>query len=358
MADLGHDVTVLTFYQGGLYEKELADSQVQLLCLNKKGRWDIFPFLYRLIKILRIHSPEVIYSFLGTANLLSVIARCFTHRLRVVWSVRASNMDLEQYDWLSRLSYRLECRLARYSDLVIANSQAGSKYAVRHGFPADKMAIVSNGIDTETFHIDKPAGKTLRDEWGIAEDERLIGVVGRIDPMKGIPVFLEAAALISKRYPNLHFVWVGTGDQSYTEEMVQLSAELGLNGSLLWAGRHSDMVAVYNALDIASSSSSYGEGFPNVLGEAMACGVPCVVTDIGDSALVVGDTGLVVPAKNSQALADAWGTILSLDSTLLHERAIAIRSRVVDKFSVSALIQNTSKLLFADSSEISREDHS
>ena len=355
LADRGHNVTVLTFYQGGLYDKELADTQVQLLCLNKKGRWDIFPFLYRLIKILRTQSPELIYSFLGTANILSVLTRCFVPHLRVVWSVRASDMDLEQYDRLSRWSYRLECRLARYSDLVIANSQAGSEYAVQHGFPTDKMAVVPNGIDTERFHIDRAAGKALRKQWGIAEDECLIGVVGRIDPMKGIPVFLEAATLISKHYPGLRFVWVGAGDQAYTEEMAQLSIELGLKDLLVWAGRHSDMVAVYNALDIASSSSSYGEGFPNVLGEAMACGVPCVVTNVGDSALVVGDTGLVVSAKNSQALADAWITILSLDDALLHERKIAIRDRVVNKFSVSALIQNTSTLLFADSSEISRE---
>ena len=256
-------------------------------------------------------------------------------------------MDLEQYDRLSRWSYWLECRLARFSDLIIANSHAGMEFAVKNGFPKQKITIVPNGIDTEHFDIDIPAGSALRKRWGIAEDERIIGVVGRIDPMKGIPTFLEAATLIRKYNLQVRFVWVGTGETTYQKSMHQLASQLGLDDLLVWAGPHAEMVAVYNAFDIASSTS-YGEGFPNVLGEAMACGVPCVVTDVGDSAMVLGDTGMVVAPQDSVALADAWRKMLSLDKAQLEEKGIDARNRVVKEFSVNVLIKNTEKLLTRD----------
>lgn len=349
LAQRGHGVTVLTFYEGGFYADELNDTKIQLLNLQKKGRWDVFPFILRLRKVLRNQTPDVIYSFLGTANILTVVMRYFIAPVRIVWGVRASNMDLEQYDWLSRWSYWLECRLARFSDAIIVNSNAGMKYAVEHGFPEKKMTVIPNGIDTERFHIDKSAGEMLRKAWNVAGGEHLIGVVGRIDPMKGIPTFLEAAVLLRENCSHARFVWVGTGETTYENSMRQLSSKLGLDDVLIWAGRHTNMVAVYNAFDIASSSS-YSEGFSNVLGEVMACGVPCVVTNVGDSALVVGDTGLVVPAKDSRALADAWNEMLLLDDEMFQERTIAVRNRVVNEFSVAALIENTSKILISDES--------
>lgn len=344
LAERGHTVSVLTFYSGGFYEEELAGSSVQLISLNKKGRWDLLAFFYRLLKVLRQQRPQVMYSFLNTANILAAIYRPFLSSCRIVWGVRASNMDLEQYDWLSRWLYWVECRLARFADVIIANSHAGLEYAVQHGFPKQKMTVIPNGIDTERFYPDKSKGEPLRKLWGIANDAFLIGVVGRIDPMKGIPTFLEAAAKLKQQHANVRFVWVGDGESRYKSAMLDLAIKLGMD-DIVWAGRHANMLAVYNAFDIASSSSSYGEGFPNVLGEAMACGVPCVVTDVGDSALLVGKTGKVVSAKDSEALALAWSDMLLLDRSIFEERTIAARKRVVNEFGVGVLIEHTEEVL-------------
>jgi len=344
LAQLGHKVTVLTFYSGGFYADELNDTKVQLLSLHKKGRWDMLAFFLRLLKVLRQQAPDVIYSYLGTANILAVLMRPFIPAIRVVWGVRASNVDLDKYDWLSRWNYRLECQLARFADTIIANSHAGLEYAVAHGFPEKNIMVIPNGIDTERFWPDKLAGESLRKTWGITEDELLIGVVGRIDPMKGHSMFLQAAAQLRQQYPQVRFVCVGTGETEFEASMHKLATEWGLDDVLIWAGRCSNMVAVYNAIDIASSSS-YGEGFPNVLGEAMACGVPCVVTDVGDSALVVGDTGIIVPAKDSQALAAAWNKMLSLDDVEFKRLSDAARERVVHEFSVQMLIDSTEQVL-------------
>ena len=348
LAERGYKVTVLTFYSGGFYADEFADTKVELLSLHKKGRWDLLRFLLRLIRVLRQKSPDVIYSYLGVANILSVLIRFFIPDTRVAWGVRASNMNLEEYDWLSRWSYRLECRLSRFADIIIANSQAGLKFAVAHGFPEKKLTVIPNGIDTKRYYPDKLAGETLRKAWGVAENKLLIGMVGRIDPMKGHAVFLEAAALGQREHKQLRFVCVGTGEAEYEKAMHQLATDQGLDNVLIWAGRHADMHAVYNALDIASLSSLYGEGFPNVLGEAMACGTPCVATDVGDSALVIGNTGRVIPANNSQALFTAWNELLLLESDDFNQLSQQARKRVINEFSVKALLDRTESTLFSE----------
>ncbi len=345
LADRGHKVSVLSFYSGGFYADEFNESKVQLLSLQKKGRWDLVGFLLRLIKLLRQQSPDVIYSYLGVANILSVLMHPFITSTRIVWGVRASNMNLKEYDWLSRWSYRLECRLSRFADIIIANSHAGLTFALAHGFPEKKITVIPNGIDTERYYPDKLAGEALRKAWGVAENELLIGVVGRIDPMKAHPVFLEAATLVNQQYEQVRFVCVGTGEAEYAKAMHTLATDLELDKVLIWAGRHADMLAVYNALDIVSLSSSYGEGFPNVIGEAMACGVPCVATDVGDSALIIDATGLVVPAKKSKALFRAWCEILLLDSKDFKRLSVLARERVINEYSINALLDRTATVL-------------
>ena len=341
LAERGHKVSVLTFYSGGFYEEELTGSSVQLISLNKKGRWDLLAFFYRLLKVLRQQRPQVMYSFLNTANILAAIYRPFLSSCHIVWGVRASNMDLEQYDWLSRWLYWLECRLSRFADDIVANSHAGLEYAIQHGFPKQKMTVIPNGIDTDRFYPNKSKGDRLRQLWGVTKGECLIGVVGRVDPMKGIPTFLEAAARIKQQNPKTRFVWVGEGATNYKKAMRKLATKLGLDTVLIWAERHSDMVAVYNAFDIAVSSS-YGEGFPNVLGEAMACGVPCVVTNVGDSALIVGIDGAIVPPNDARSLADAILTQLTLDNKSIGKRS---RNRIIEQYSLIKLCKRTEEIL-------------
>ena len=339
LAERGHDVTVLTFYSGGFYADELSGSKVRLLSLHKKGRWDLLAFYFRLIATLRKQAPDVLYSYLVTANTFSVLTRRFIPRTRIIWGVRASNMDLSHYDLVTRLSYWVECRLARFADYIVTNSHAGLEHAVGHGFPRGKMAVISNGIDTEYFHLDKVAGERVRKMWGVCEDDCLIGLVGRIDPMKGHPIFLEAAALIKRQLPNVRFVCVGKGEAEYEHNMHKLATEMGLDDVLIWAGRHSNMMAVYNAVDIATSSS-FGEGFPNVIGEAMSCGVPCVVTDVGDSALIVGKNGRVVPVGDARNLAtEIVATLEKLNCG--HKENYTLRKRVEDNYSIKRLLDQT-----------------
>lgn len=336
------NVTVLYFYSGGFLEKDLKDCGVQLICVEKRERWDIFSFFLRLIYQLKKLQPDVFHGYLNESNLLTIFLKPFLPLTRIIWGIRDSNMDLKDYDWLSRLLFYLEAILSRFSDVIIVNSHAGKTYYQTHGFPADKMVVIPNGIDTKRFQPEPEAGRKVRAAWGISEDNILIGLVGRLHPMKDHFTFLRAAALLCEERQDVHFVCVGTGAENYVQELHQLSHDLGISEKVIWAGTRADMPAVHNALDIAVSSSAYGEGFSNVIGEAMACGIPCVVTDVGDSKWIVGDTGLVVPPMNPQALFSAWLQILRIHNQQL---SIMARARIEDNFNLKSLYERTEILL-------------
>lgn len=339
------NITVLYFYSGGALEKDLQDSGIQLISLEKRDRWDVIGFLWRLVRHLKRINPNVLHGFMGTSNLLTILLKIFLPSTRMLWGVRASNVDLSRYDWLFRFIFKLECLFSRFADLIVVNSYAGQAYHLAHGFPADKMVVIPNGIDTERFKPDKEARARVRAEWNIYEDTILIGLVGRLDPLKDHPIFLKAAALLCQEVENLRFVCVGSGLESYANELYSLSEELGISNKVIWAGARADMPAVHNSLDIAASSS-YTEGFPNVIGEAMACGVPCVVTDVGDSALIVGDTGVVVPPKDPEAIAAGLKQVilekLSNPDATPNTR---LRMRIVTNFNCTKLIENYSAAL-------------
>jgi glycosyltransferase involved in cell wall biosynthesis len=162
--------------------------------------------------------------------------------------------------------------------------------------------------------------------------------------MKDHPNFLRAAAQIARSRADVRFVCIGVGPEAYASELVQLTAELGIADRVIWAGGRSDMPAVFNALNLVCSSSAYGEGFPNIIGEAMACGIPCVVTDVGDSAWIVGDLGTVVPPQNPEALQTALEKSIA-SCKLDGSAAMTIRQRVVERFSVAQLTLKTQGIL-------------
>lgn len=345
LARCGYSVSVAVFFSGGAYETELAQSNVRLVNLNKQGRWDILPFLNRLVSLLRKERPTVLHSYLCVSNILAAALKPLLSNTRIVWGVRASNMDLSRYDWLSRVAYALERRLARFADRIIANSYAGKRHAVANDFPEDRIIVIPNGIDTDYFRPDAEGRRRVRTAWGLVEDEILVGFVARLDPMKDHPTFLEAASSIARERHDVCFVCVGDGLATYADALKQQAATLGLTNRIIWAGARDDMSAVYSALDIASSSSSFGEGFSNTIAEAMACGVPGVVTNVGDSALIVGDTGSVVAPSDHSALVAAIRRLINLSAEERRVRGAACRTRVVSEFGIDRLIQRTEQAL-------------
>lgn len=340
----GRQVVVLVFYSGGPLEAELREQGVPVRLIGKEGRWDVARFLRRLLRAIQDERPDILHSYLDVPNVLAALLRPTLPGVKIVWGVRASNMDLSRYDRFSRVMFHLTRRLSRIPDLIITNSRAGAEYHRARGFPRERVVVVPNGIDTDRFRPDAAARASVRAGWGVGERDLLVGVVGRLDPMKDHPTLLRAASLLCGEVPEARFVVLGDGPPEYRRALQQLTRELGIEDKVGWYPARASISQVYSALDLLCSASRFGEGFPNVVGEAMASGTPCVVTDVGDSAWVVGPTGLVASPGDARRLAAS-----------LREGARRyaggwpnpdVRARIVNSFSVPRLVDRTEEVLW------------
>lgn len=343
----GHQVDVACFYAQGPLLAELAAAGVAVHPLGKSGRWDLLGALLALKRLIARLRPQALYSFLDTPNLLAALARPLCPGLKVAWGVRASDMDLTRYSRFAALMARLPRFLAWGANVIIVNSRAGAAVAASRGLPGAKLVVIPNGIDTARFAPDPAAGQALRAAWGAGTGDPLVGLVGRIDPMKDHANFLRAMARVRASLPDLRLVCVGGGDEGLAAGLRDLAASLGLADCLTWAGPRADMPAVMNALDLCVLASAFGEGFPNVLGEAMACAVPVVTTDVGDAAWVAGWPELTAPPRDPEALAAAALAVLGMPAAARRELGRALRQRAVTEFSLASMVQKTEDSLTA-----------
>jgi glycosyltransferase involved in cell wall biosynthesis len=258
--------------------------------------------------------------------------------------VRSSSVSPARLDRFSHFLLRAMVRSSRFVDLVIFNSSAGLDSHARVGLRARRMEVVRNGFDVDRFHPEPALGAALRQEWGVPAGAPLIGIVGRLQPVKDHPTFLRAAARVAAARPDAWFVCVGDGPEDYKAALQAQAGSLGLGGRVLFPGACGRMPAAYNALT-GFCLASREEGLPNVLGEAMACGVPCASTRVGDAELLLGPLGRTVPPGDAAALAGALIELLDLDADARAARGLALRRRICDTFSVDALARTTEDLL-------------
>jgi glycosyltransferase involved in cell wall biosynthesis len=298
----------------------------------------------RLREIIKREKPEILYSFGGHApRILSWLAARTFPDIKLVWRYRGAGHKLLLRD--KDLNYKAILFIEKYISasvpLAVYNSDASLSFGegVNHIFK--KQMVIKNGIDTDKFKPDPDAKNRIRRVWGVSEDEKLVGIVGRVNPVKGYDVFIKAAASVLKKRKDVRFVCVGNGDKSYKRDLEKMSRELELGTYLVWAGVRSDMTSVFNSMDIFCNAS-YAGGFQDVIGEAMACGVPCVVTDVGDSAKIVGDTGIVVPHDNPEMLA---GGLLAMIDRLPGIEPQDIRARIMENFTVERMVDQTETAL-------------
>jgi glycosyltransferase involved in cell wall biosynthesis len=305
----------------------------------------------KLLRLLRAYRPDILQTWLYHADLLGLLAGKLAGVPVIAWNVRSSEMDFSKYRRLSGLVARLCALLSGLPQVVVVNSQAGERHHERAGYHPRHWQVIPNGVDTTLFAPNQAAGSLLRAQWNIPAGERVIGLVGRLDPQKDHPSFLKAAALASQTFPSARFVCVGGGPAVYLSELKALAMELGLEERVIWTGARGDMPAVYNALDLLALSSAYGEGFPNVVAEAMACGVPCVVTEVGDAAQIVGNCGVSVPPGDPSALTEGLLRLLLLPDSERESHGGCARQRIQANFSLENMLARYEMLYFNLASE-------
>ncbi|MCG6871812.1 MAG: glycosyltransferase [Gammaproteobacteria bacterium] len=287
-----------------------------------------------LWRALRRLEPDLVQTWLYHADLLAgLVARLAGYP--VIWNVRQSNLDPAVNKARTLRVARLCARLsARLPAAVVFCSHAAEQAHRDLGYAASRSRVIQNGFDTGRFRPDSAARRELRQELAVAEDARLVGLVGRVDPQKDQAGFLRASATVLNTFPDVHVVLVGEGTQMGNPQLQSGLSAIAQGGRLHLLGLRDDMARIQASLDVAVSSS-LGEGMPNTIGEAMACGVPCVVTDVGDSAQLVGETGRVVPPGDVVALADGISSLLQLSAGERFSLGQRAREQIVNNFSLA-----------------------
>jgi glycosyltransferase involved in cell wall biosynthesis len=294
--------------------------------------------LWRLVRLMRRLNPDLIVGWMYHSCFAAHLANLFSFkRAPIVWSIHYAISSLEREKWLTAATVRVCAFLSNLPGQIIFVSQSAQRQHKSLGYPTKKSCVIPNGIDLTEFMPSADARLSVRSELGLPQGAFLIGLVGRYHPMKDHATFLRAAALLSGLHPDVHFLLIGRKVNRENRELGESIQQLGLAPRTHLLSERHDLPRLVAALDVFSLSSAYGESFPNVIGEAMACGVPCVVTDVGDAAWMVESAGRVVPTDDPNALAEAWREMIYLGPEARQALGQSGRLRVTEHFTLKSV---------------------
>jgi glycosyltransferase involved in cell wall biosynthesis len=296
----------------------------------------LLQFLFALGKEWR---PDIIQGWMYHANVASLLARtALPGRARVFWNIRMAHTQLNTEKKSTALSVKIGGVLSRAPDAIIYNSRnSAALHEEKLGFSRKNRHVIPNGFDTDEWTPSPDARVRVRHELGLLPDTTLIGMIARYHPFKNHSGFVESAAQIHRELPRVHFVLVGTNVDDRNAHLMMDIRNAGLVDSMHLLGPRRDVPTLTAALDLAVSPS-HMEGFPNAVGEAMSCCVPCVVTNVGDSAALLGEAGRVVPPGDSTALASACIELLSLNDVQRSHIGNTGRQRIKQNYSLQSVV--------------------
>ena len=333
---------VVSLLDEGVYGRDVRATGAELHTLNLARNRFSPSALFRLASLIHQSRPDIVQTWLYHADLIGLLAARLAGGAPVVWTLRSSQLELEHYSKLTGLTIKALSHLSRWPAAILSNSTAGMDAHLAFGYRPRWARVIPNGIDTSTFRPSESARQEVRAELGIGADTPLIGCIARCDPMKDHLNVFSAFARVSG---NARLLLAGKGTEPDNHK---LAGQIRLGGlgpeQVIRLGDRRDTNRVIAALDVLVLGSAFGEGFPNALGEAMACGVPCVATDVGDNTAIVGGCGRVVPPRNPQALAEAMCQLLALSSDERRALGLRARERIQKDYALSAMVRRYSEV--------------
>ncbi len=307
------------------FERALQSAQIRYEAIGIRGAKDLPRAVAYLARLIRSEKPDCVQSWLYYGDLIATLGLLLSGRrkkTRLYWGIRCSDLDIGQYGRQLKFAINACAKLSRLPDAIIANSNAGRDVHAKLGYQRNKLTVIHNGIDVDLF---TPMPVTDFTTSFLSDKKRpVVGIAGRVDPQKDYPTFLR----VVDQLPEVNFIAAGKDTPS-----------LPIRENLELIGICEDMPGFLAALDLFVSSSAFGEGFPNVVAEAMACGTAVVTTNVGDAATIVADTGLVCEVGDADCLADHISALLNEPDSERLGRGAKARNRIADKFSLDSMIE-------------------
>ena len=339
------ELSVISLNEFGLVGEELQELGIPVHALNMlRKRIPKAVVFGKIVRLLRAKQPDLVQTWMYLSDLFGGLAAKIAGRTPVIWNIRHSTLDPRFDSRNMILTARICGLLSRWLPAkIVLNSEAAKPVHARVGFSADKMEVIPNGFDLQEFRPSRKSRAAIRGELGFDDNVQLVGLVGRFHPHKDHRNFIAAAAIVAAQLPRTRFLLAGGEHVLKRSDIDADIVSHGLKDRIHWLGRRGDVAAVNCSLDVAVCSS-VTEGFPNVVGEAMACGVPCVSTDVGESAAVVGPTGRIVPIQDPHALANGILELLNLPPESRAELGHAARQRIADRYDIRRIATRYAEL--------------
>jgi glycosyltransferase involved in cell wall biosynthesis len=334
-----YKTTVVSLTNLGAIGKSIVDCGVQVHCVGMKQGSVSLKDLIVLVKLIRRIQPDIIMGWMYHGNIAALVAKILSSwKVKLLWNIRHTPYDLSKENRLTSVLIRLSAKLSSIPARVVYNSHVSFEQHKGLGFHPNKGLIIPNGFNTDRFRPSSNSRVKIRTELGIPDNALVLGHIARFHLMKDHKGFLNAVSSIVKIFPDTWFVLAGR-DVSWSNVNITDYLEiLNLNNNILLLDERDDVSELLSAFDLLCLSSAWGEGFPNIIGEAMSCGVPCVTTDVGDAGIIVGDTRFIVSPGNPEMLANTCCEFLQLE---LKERQIISKSarlKIKNNYSLNAIV--------------------
>jgi len=330
-ANYQHAVISLT--EPGAVGAQMRALGIEVYAMGMRSAVEVPYIMWRLVRLIRALRPGVVQTWMYHGDLLGGLAARLAGCNSVIWGIRSSDLagsGARSTEWVRALCAALSHRIPRF---IVCVAEASRRIHVALGYRADRMVVIQNGFDLAQLHATNIDAAVFRSACGFSVDDVVVGSLGRFNHDKDQHNFVRAASLVGLQFPQVRFLMVGRNCDSNNMELMAWIGAAGLSDRFVLLGERSDVLICLAAMDVFCLSSR-SEAFPNVVGEAMGMGIPCVVTDVGDVAMLVADTGVVVPRENSVALAFGLGRLLAMTADERQMLGLRARARVYAEFSM------------------------
>lgn len=329
--------SIITLKKRGIIGRELAKEGFEVSSMGMKSIFSAPVVLYRLTKILKKTRPDGVYTWMYHSDLIGGLAASLSGIKNIIWGIRNSKIPQKPFSVTSVIIKICSILSFYVPTKIICCAEAAKSAHIDLGFCSSKMIVVSNGFDMNSFNPSLELRDHIRENLGILENNLVVGIVGRFDPLKDFNNFIDAALLVSKDISNIKFLMVGKGLDKNNIELNSLIKDSLYKDNFILSGEKNPH-DFYAAMDCFCLSSK-AEGFPNVVAEAMAMKIPCVVTDVGDAGRIVGESGIVVEPMNANALYNGLILMLAMDKFDREALGYEARKLIINQFDIKIVKQ-------------------
>lgn len=338
--DKRYMIKIISLRDSGHYGEKFQSDGVEVCCLNLQNPLNLVKSLLKAFNFAREFEPDVIQGWMYHGNMFSLLLGRFTRaKPKVYWGIRQTLYDIRKENVLTQWIIRLEAKLSFFAGGIIYNSKKSQNQHESIGFSKKNSIYIPNGFDLSLWKPDAGKRKALRKELEIPDNSFVIGYIGRFHQMKNIELLFEVMESVLSENTNSIFLVVGENTDRENLKLKSFYDRLPPQ-QVVSLGVRADIPAVVQCIDLLCLTSAWGEGFPNVIGEAMATGIPCVATDIGDSALVIGESGWIIPPNDAECLANCISLALSESTSAYNARSVASQKIISENYNITQIVDN------------------